>query len=295
MRYTTLGRTALQVSRLCLGAADAVLDGGADGPLDAALDRGINWWDTTDRDGRADPVERAVGRWFAAGPGRRDQVVLGVDVRPPPGRPLSARDLVASCERSLTRLGTDWIDLCHLPAVVTRAGWDEVWHAVDVLVHQGKVRYTGVVGGAGWHLVAAQAKAVRRRRLGLVAQTGEHDPTRREGEAELIPAARRYGIGVLARSPLLAALTGRGRDLPAVPAFRQLCAEAGLGPVEVVLSWVLSREGITGAVVDARTAAELDAAVRVLDVALPDDLLARLDVLFPPVGRGGPAPEAWAV
>ncbi|MEU4806642.1 aldo/keto reductase [Actinosynnema sp. NPDC023587] len=295
MRYTTLGRTALQVSRLCLGAAEAVLDGGADGPLDAALELGINWWDTTDRDGRADPVERALGRWFAAAPGRRDKVVLGVDVRPPPGRPLSARDLISSCDRSLARLGTGWIDVYQVPTVGSRGAWDEVWHAADVLVHQGKIRYLGVVGAAGWHLVAAQENAARRRRLGLVAQVGDYDPTRREAETELIPAARRYGIGVLARSPLSAALRGRGREVPALPAFRRLCAEAGRDPGEVALAWVLSREGVTAAAVEARTAAELADAVRVLDAAPPADLLARLDPLFPPVGRGGPAPEAWAV
>ena len=326
MLYTPLGRTGLRISRLCLGTVN--FGGRVDEPaaarlLDHALDRGINVVDTADIYGwriYKGHTEEVIGRWLAASPSRRDQVVLatkvGNEMGPgPDGRGLSARRIIACCEASLRRLGTDWIDLYQMHHVDREAGWDEVWQAMDLLVRQGKVRYVGSSNFAGWHVAAAQEAAHRRHLLGLASEQCAYNLVTRQVELELLPAALAYGLGVLVWSPLHGGLLGgvlrklaegtavksaQGRAVAALEAHRatieeyeKYCADLGRDPAEVGLAWVLSRPGVTAAVIGPRTAEHIDGAVRTLDAPLSDVELARLDELFPPVGNGGPAPEAW--
>ena len=134
MEYTKLGRTGLQVSRLCLGTMNF-------GPLtseddsytimDKALDLGINFFDTANVYGRKKGegvTEQIIGRWFAQGGGRREKVVIATKVYGGMGEwpnesKLSARHIIQACEESLRRLQTDWIDLYQMHHVDRATPW----------------------------------------------------------------------------------------------------------------------------------------------------------------------------
>lgn len=324
--YTTLGRTGLRVSRLGCGTVNfggRVEEPEAHALLDRALDAGMNLVDTADVYGwrvYRGWTEEVVGRWLAAAPGRRDDVVLATKVgremgSGPNDGGLSARHVVAACEASLKRLRTDWIDLYQMHRVDPLVCWDEVWQAMDALVAQGKVRYVGSSNFAGWNLVAAQEAATRRHMLGLASEQCLYNLVTRQPELEVLPAARALGIGVLVWSPLHGGLLGgvlrkrregaavksaQGRAAVAletererVAAFERFCEQAGRDPAEVALAWVASRPGVTGVVVGPRTPQHVDGAVAALERDLSADELAALDELFPPIGRGGAGPDAW--
>ncbi|MGW1075418.1 aldo/keto reductase [Streptomyces sp. NPDC002537] len=326
MIHDRLGRTGLRVSRLALGTVNfggRVEEPEAHRLMDHALDRGINLVDTANTYGwrvHKGHTEEVIGRWLARSPSRRDGVVLATKVGDPMSdglndRGLSARNIVAACEASLKRLGTDWIDLYQMHHIDRSVGWDEVWQAMDLLVAQGKVRYVGSSNFAGWDIASAQEAARRRNGLGLVSEQCVYNLVTRQPELEVIPAARAYGLGVFVWSPLHGGLLsgvlrklrendavksaqGRAAEAleryrPAVEAYERLCAEYGLDPAQAGLAWTLSRPGVTGAVIGPRTGRHIDSAVAALHTPLPEAFLARLDELFPPVGRGGPAPDAW--
>lgn len=324
--HTQLGRTGLRVSRLGLGTVNfggRVEEPEAHRLMDHALAQGINLVDTANTYGwrvYKGHTEEVIGRWLAADPSRRDRVVLATKVGDPMGddpnaEGLSVRNIVAACEASLRRLGTDWIDLYQLHHIDRRVGWDEVWQALDLLVTQGKVRYVGSSNFAGWDIASAQEAARRRNTLGLASEQCVYNLVTRHAELEVIPAARAYGLGVLVWSPLHGGLlsgvlrktrentavkSAQGRAVEAlaqhrdtIEAYEKLCADHGLDPAHVGMAWALARPGVTGVVIGPRTEAHVDGALEALRSPLPESLLTRLDELFPPIGRGGPAPDAW--
>ncbi|MGW7022503.1 aldo/keto reductase [Streptomyces decoyicus] len=324
MQYTRLGRTALEVSRLCLGTVN--FGGRVDEPhghriMDCALGHGLNFLDTADMYGwrvHKGYTEETIGRWFAKDRARRDRTVLATKVGnemsdAPNDSGLSARHIVASCEASLRRLQTDRIDLYQLHHVDRTAPWEEIWQALDLLLSQGKVLYVGSSNFAGWHVAMAQEAAARRHVLGLVSEQCSYNLVTRLVELELIPAARAYGMAVLPWSPLHGGLLGgvleklragtavksaQGRAVPAlkeyydrIAAYEELCRELAEHPARVGLAWVLSRPGVTAPVIGPRSVEQLDSAVAALELTLPQDALTRLDELFP--GPRAQAPEAW--
>ncbi|WP_380283423.1 aldo/keto reductase [Kitasatospora purpeofusca] len=327
MEYTYLGRTALQVSRLCLGTLNLGVRATKEESfeiLDRGLDRGINFLDTANQYGwqvHKGFTEELLGEYFAQGGGRREQVVLGTKVfTPMTDRPndggLSARHIIASCEDSLRRMQTDWIDIFQMHHIDRHAPWDEVWQAMEMLTQQGKVRYVGSSNFAGWHIAEAQEAAKRRNFLGIVSEQSVYNLVTRYIEMELIPAAQKYGVAVLAWSPLHGGLlsgalrklqegtavkTAQGRAVEAmekhrdaIAAYEKLCDDIGADPAEVGLAWVMSRPGITAPVIGPRSIAQLESGLNALELKLSDEVLAELDRLFPPIGNGGPGPEAWA-
>ncbi len=218
MQYTHLGRTALSVSRLCLGTMNF-------GPLtneedsfkimDRALEVGINFFDTANVYGwkRGEGVtEQIIGRWFAQG-GRRDKVVLATKVfgdmgEWPNQQRLSALHIRKACEDSLRRLKTDYIDLYQMHHIDTDAPWEEVWQAMDVLVQQGKVIYVGSSNFGGWHIAQAQEAARHRNFMGLVSEQSLYNLAARTIELEVVPSCRHYGLGIIPWSPLAGGLLG---------------------------------------------------------------------------------------
>ena len=313
MRHVRLGRTALKVSRLCLGTLNfgvRTTRQEAFGLMDEALAQGINFFDTANHYGwqvHRGLTEEIVGEWFALGGGRRERVVMGTKVcNPMSERPndsgLSARHIIASCHDSLRRMRTGWIDLFQMHNVDRTAPWDEVWQAMETLVAQGKIRYVGTSNFAGWNIVAAQETANRRDFLGVVSEQCNYNLLVRDAEREVIPAALAYGVGVLAWSPLHGGLLGgalrkladgtavktaQGRAVVAlkdhrdtIAAYERYCAGIGLDPAEVAHAWVLSRPGVTSAVVGPRTPAHLESVLRALDLELPADVTDRLGALF---------------
>lgn len=325
MRYVTLGRTGLRVSRICLGTMNFAWQIGepeSHALLDRALAAGINFVDTANMYGRetGDGLsERFIGNWFDR-TGARDKIVLATKVYAPMSDwpndgGLSARHIIASCEASLRRLRTDWIDLFQLHHIERGTPWEEIWQAMETLTRQGKIRYAGSSNFAGWHLARAQAAADRRNFLGLVSEQAKYNLLTRHIELEVLPAAQELGIGVLPYSPLhFGALSGAlrkqrdgvpGRSVlhapdrvaphqAAIARFEKLCADLGQEPTTVALAWLLSRPGVTAPVVGPRLPNHLDLPLLALDTELSAETTAELDRIFPPVGNGGPGPEAWA-
>ena len=327
MEYTNLGRTGLSVSRLCLGTMNfgpKTTEPDSFAIMDRALEHGINFFDTANVYGWTmgeGITEQIVGRWLAQGGGRREKVVLATKVfgrmsEWPNDRGLSARHIIQACDESLRRLRTDWIDLYQMHHVDRSTPWEEIWQAMSQLVADGKVRYVGSSNFAGWHLAAAQESAARRHFLGLVSEQCIYNLLTRHVELEVVPAAIEYGIGIIPWSPLHGGLLGgalrkladgsAGRSTEGraadtlethratIEAYEKLCAELGHDPANVALGWLLSRPGVTAPIIGPRTVSQVDGALGALTVSLSTETLARLDELFPPIGTGGPGPEAWA-
>jgi NDP-hexose C3-ketoreductase / dTDP-4-oxo-2-deoxy-alpha-D-pentos-2-ene 2,3-reductase len=322
MEYTRLGRSGLQVSRLCLGTMNfgpVTEEEQAHQILDAALEAGVNFVDTADVYGWGENkgwTEKIIGRWFEGSAERRRRTVLATKVFGkmtdwPGDGGLSARHIVAACEDSLRRLQTDHIDVYQMHHVDRSVPWDEIWQAMEQLVAQGKVIYVGSSNFAGWHLAQAQETARSRHFLGLVSEQSLYNLAQRTVELEVLPAAREYGIGLVPWSPLHGGLLGgvlakaeRGRSASGraqeyleehgerIAAFEKLSADLGHGPDQVALAWLLHQEGVTAPIVGPRTVEQLTQALRVPEIRLDEETLSRLDELFP--GPGQPAPEAYA-
>lgn len=322
MEYTHLGRSGLLASRLALGTMNfgpATAEDESHSILDRALDAGINLVDTANVYGWGEHkgrTEEIIGHWLAADGGRRDKVVLATKVYGsmsdwPNDRYLSARNIRQACDASLRRLRTDRIDLYQFHHVDRATPWDEIWQAVDTLVTQGKVLYTGSSNFAGWHVVQAQETARARDLVGLVSEQALYNLCERRVELELLPACQAYGVGLLPWSPLHGGVLGgvlakenpgrsaegrAARYLAAhrdrIEAYEGVCRDLGHPPAEVALAWLLHREGVTAPVVGPRSVAQLDSALAALDLRLEPEVLARLDEVFP--GPGGQAPEAYA-
>jgi aryl-alcohol dehydrogenase-like predicted oxidoreductase len=229
----------------------------------------------------------------------------------PNERGLSAYHIRTACEESLRRLRTDHIDLYQMHHVERSTPWEEIWQAMEQLVHQGKVIYVGSSNFAGWHIAKAQAAAKERNFMGLVAEQSLYNLTARTVELEVLPAAADYGLGVIPWSPLAGGLLagavadakeGRRasdrmrerlkRDHEQFEGYESLCRELGEDPANVALAWLLHNPVVTAPIIGPRTMEQLEGATRAAEIQLSDDTMARLDELFP--GPGGPAPEAYA-
>jgi len=324
MEYTNLGRTGLVVSRLCLGTMNFGPETSEEDSwvvMDRALEHGVNFFDTANVYGwklGEGVTESIIGRWLAQGGGRREKIVLATKVYGrmsewPNGSGLSARNIIKEADASLRRLKTDYIDLYQMHHIARTTPWDEIWQAMETLVAQGKVIYVGSSNFAGWHVAAAQEAAIRRNFLGLVSEQCLYNLLARTVELELLPAARHYGLGVIPWSPLHGGLLGGAlskiregtasraaendeleQHRSALEAFEKLAAELGHAPADVALAWLLAQPGVTAPIVGPRTVEQLDSSLGALTVELDEATLKRLDELFPPVGKGGPGPEAWA-
>jgi aryl-alcohol dehydrogenase-like predicted oxidoreductase len=213
-------------------------------------------------------------------------------------------------EASLRRLQTDCIELYQMHHIDEHAPWDEVWGAYEDLIAQGKVVYAGSSNFGARHLCWAQAAAKDRHFLGLVSEQHKYSLLTRQGELEVLPAARELGIGVIAWSPLAGgllgghALDGKGgtrsrqaaKDLgPEAVArleqFHKLAAEQQVSPSNLALAWTLANPALTAPIIGPRDVAQLEQALEVPDITLDSDLLAALDAAFPGPGDPGSGAE----
>jgi aryl-alcohol dehydrogenase-like predicted oxidoreductase len=322
MDYTHLGRTGVQVSRLCLGTMNF-------GPftepddsfaiMDRAMDLGINFFDTANVYGwklGEGVTETIIGDWFAQGGGRRENTVLATKVYGKMGegvnqRALSAYHIKQACEASLRRLQTDHIDLYQMHHVDRETPWDEIWQAMEQLVREGKVLYVGSSNFAALHLAQAHYTAQARSFLGLVSEQSLYHLNARMIELEVIPACREFGIGLIPWSPLAGGMLGgalkqvtegrRAREWvqekitehrSQLEEYEAFCDEIGETPTTVALAWLLANKQVTAPIIGPRSMEQLDGSLRSLEFELDEEMLNRLDEIWP--GPGGEAPEAYA-
>jgi aryl-alcohol dehydrogenase-like predicted oxidoreductase len=290
--------------------------------MDRALELGINFFDTANVYGQKmgeGVTEGIVGRWFAQGGGRRENVVIATKVNGrmgtgPNDRRLSAYHIRRACDESLRRLQTDHIDLYQMHHIDRETPWEEIWQAMQVLVEQGKVIYVGSSNFAGWHIAQAQGEAHAQHFMGLVAEQCLYNLTARTVELEILPACRGFGLGVIPWSPLAGGLLGgaapkgkgaqQGRRAePSRQAefrarraqlkdYEGVCQKLGEQPADVALAWLLANPVVTAPIIGPRTLEQLDGSLRALEIKLDAEALKQLDEIWP--GPGGEAPEAFA-
>ncbi|MGI5452575.1 aldo/keto reductase [Streptomyces sp. CA-249302] len=320
MDYRPLGRTGVNVSRLCLGAMMLGAFGNTDHEdsvkiIHRALDAGINFVDTADFYS-AGESEVIVGKALAGG--RRDNVVLATKAGLPFGedvnqRGTSRRWITEAVEGSLRRLGTDRIDLFQVHRLDPAVDIDETLGVLSDLVHAGKIRMFGASTVPASGIVEAQWTADRRGRERFRTEQPPYNLLTRAVEYDVLPTCERHGMGVLTYSPLAGGwLTGgyrKGRvvagpgsmvrrnrfaalydansaanaaKLEAADALGALAEEAGLTLVQLALAFATRHPAVTSAIVGPRTMDHLDSYLTADGVHLSDEILDRIDEIVPP-------------
>jgi aryl-alcohol dehydrogenase-like predicted oxidoreductase len=331
MRYRTLGSTGIQVSPYCLGA---MMFGGwanadqADGVriIHKALDAGINFVDTADVYSRGDS-EEIVGKALK---GRRDSVVLatkvhgtmGDDPKDPNQQGNSRRWIAYEVEQSLRRLGTDYIDLYQIHRPDPRTDIEETLSALSDLVHVGKVRSIGSSTFPAEQIVEAQWAAERRGFERFRCEQPPYSLFTRGIEASVLPTCEKYGMGVIAWSPLgggwltgkyrrgveIDMNTGRPSRLPArfdptrpenqrkldlVEELESVAAGAGVSLTHMAIAFVIAHPAVTSAIIGPRTMEQLDDLLAGIDTSLDDATLDRLDEIVKPGRNTNTADAGW--
>ncbi|WP_434112315.1 aldo/keto reductase [Paraburkholderia caffeinilytica] len=313
MDYRYLGRSALKVSPLCLGAM--MFGGETDETtskriIDKAFDQGVNFIDTADvyHAGRSEEiVGRALGE-------RRDSWVIATKfgyptAQGPNEQGQSRKWIIQSVEASLKRLGTDYIDILYFHRALLDAPLEEGVRAVGDLIRQGKVRYFGLSNFRGWRIAEIVRLADQ---LGIdrpVASEPLYNMVDRTAEVEQLPAAAHYGIGVVPYSPLArGVLTGKYALDGAPPSdsragrgdkriqqtewrpeslaiAQQVAAHAearGTTSIAFALAWVLKNKLVSSTIAGPRTEAHWDSYVQALNLQLGPEDEKFVDSLVPP-------------
>ena len=290
--------------------------------MNTAIDQGLNFFDTANvYGGMWDPdssgaTEKIIGNWLSEDKSRRDKIVLATKVYGKMGNSqneskLSAYHIRKACENSLIRLKTDHIDLYQMHHIDRDTPWEEILQAMEQLVREGKVIYTGSSNFAAWNLTEAIYKAKERNFLGIVSEQSIYSLRNRQIELEVIPACKALGIGLIPWSPLGGGILcgvleklKEGRRTreplqksveklkPQIESFEKLCKNIEQKPAAVALSWVLNNPVVTSPIVGPRTAEQLTDNIKALDLKLNEDTLKKLDEIWP--GPGNQAPEAYA-
>lgn len=315
MEYKRLGKSGLWVSRLVLGTMNfgsSIDEKDAFNIMDAALDIGINYFDTANNYGKSIQKEgiseTIIGKWFEKGGGRREKVILSTKVYEPmrennpndvPG--LSAYKIRRHFVDSLRRLKTDHVEIYYMHHVDRSISWDEILPVFQGLIQKGDVDYLASSNFAGWNIADVQAEAKKANMFGLICEQHKYNLLSRMPELEVLPSAENHGMGVVAWSPLGGGLLSRHvRDRQIedevlhhqLQQFHRLSIEAGENEDTLALAWLLSNPAVTAPIIGPRTPEQLYDAVRAVEISMNDCLMKDLDKIFP--GPGGQAPEAYA-
>ncbi|MFD4510996.1 aldo/keto reductase [Streptomyces sp. NPDC058457] len=316
MEYVKLGRTGLDVSRICLGCMtyglpdrgthEWTLDEEASRPLiRQALEAGINFFDTANvySDGTSEEIVGKALRDFA----RRDEFVLATKVhgrmRPGPnGGGLSRKAILSEIDHSLSRLGTDYVDLYQIHRYDHDTPVEETMEALHDVVKAGKARYIGASSMYAWEFSKAQYTAERNGWTKFVSMQNHYNLLYREEEREMLPLCADQGVGVLPWSPL-----ARGRltrdwgtvtersstdnfgnrlyqdgDRAIVEAVTRIADDRGVPRAQVALSWLLRQNTVTAPIVGASKPNHIEDAVAAVELALSDKELEELEQPYGP-------------
>jgi len=324
----TLGGTGVHVSPLCLGAMMFGAWGEPDHDaairiIHRALDAGITFIDTADVYSHGES-EEIVGKALAGG--RREDVVLATKFHGRMGEDAneggnSRRWIVREVEASLRRLQTDWIDLYQVHRWDPWTDHEETLGALSDLVAQGKVRYIGSSTYPAAEIVRAQWVARDRRLERFVCEQPPYSILVRGIEADVLPACRDSGMGVIAWSPLAGGwLSGRWRKdgevltsrraamvpqaydlaipanqakLDAADALARLADGAGVSLVHLALAFVIRHPAVTAAIIGPRTIEQLDSQLGAADLQLDTTILDRIDEIVAPGTTLNPGDMGW--
>ncbi|HEY1640527.1 MAG TPA: aldo/keto reductase [Streptosporangiaceae bacterium] len=317
MEHTRLGRTGLQVSRLCLGTMTFGLqcdEATSAAILDRSAEGGIDFLDTSD----AYPLggdlstrgatEEILGRWLR---GKRDRFIVATKCFAPTGpAPFdggnSRKHIMSAVDASLRRLQTDYIDLYQLHGYDPATPIDETLGALDDLVHSGKVRYIGCSNFLTYQLVRAVGRTETLRLTRMDCVQPRYNLLFRQIEREMLPFCGEEGIGVIPYNPIAGGLlsgkharTGpppegsrftlgtaaqnyqdrywHDREFDTVETLGQLADKAGVSLVTLSVAWVLAHPAVTAPIIGASRPGQLDASLAAADYVIDADLKRQLD------------------
>ena len=302
MKYVKLGRTGLDVSRICLGCMSFgepargghpwSLDEEASRPLiRQAIEAGINFFDTANvySLGSSEEITGRALKDFA----RRDEIVLATKVRAemrpgPNGSGLSRKAIMAEIDHSLARLGTDYVDLYQIHRWDHRVPVEETMEALHDVVKAGKARYIGASSMFAWQFAKAQHVAVVNGWTTFVTMQNHYNLIYREEEREMLPLCRDQGVGVIPWSPLARGKLTRdwdtstarsetdefgqnlyqAEDQQVTEQVAEVASARGIPRAQVAMAWILGRPGITAPIVGVTKPSHIDDAVAALSVEL---------------------------
>ena len=309
MEYRNIGRSGLQVSAVGLGCNNFGMRIDADAAqvvVDKAIDLGVTFFDTAEMYGMG-ASEEMLGK--ALGDRRKDVVIATKFGMPGPNMQSpgtgSRRYIIQAAERSMGRLGTDYIDLymVHFPDPVTPV--EETARALEDLVRAGKVRYAGISNVAGWQVAEAHFATVANGLNPYVSVENEWSLVDRNIEKEVVPAARKFGLGILPYFPLAGGfLTGKyrkGEDMPAggrltegalaglagkyindrnwniLAKAEEFASARGHTVLELAMCWLLGQEGVPSVISGATKPEQVESNVAAAGWSLTADELAEID------------------
>jgi aryl-alcohol dehydrogenase (NADP+) len=284
--------------------------------MDRAAEAGVDFLDTSDayplggdQDSRG-RTEEIIGRWLQ---GKRDRFIIATKCFVPMGpAPFDAgnsrKHIMSAVEASLRRLGTDYIDLYQLHGYDPATPIDETLSALDDLVRQGKVRYTGCSNFFTYQLVRAIGRSETLRLARFDSVQPRYNLLFRQNEREMFPFCLEDGVGVIPYNPIAGGLLSgkhnrkapppegtrftlgyaggmyqdrywQDRMFDTVERLRELAREAGISLVTLSVAWVMANPAVTAPIIGASSPGQLDASVAAADYKLDDDLKRRLDDL----------------
>lgn len=288
MRYKRLGNSGLKVSAVGLGGntfGRYVDEAGTARIIHRALDLGINFFDTADAYGNG-VSERHVGKALAD---RRDKGLIASKVAMkmgdgPNDQGLSRQHIIDGVDACLRRLGTDYLDLLQVHRWDPETPLEETMRALDDLVRAGKVRYLGCSNFTAWQLVQSLWVSDRRGYAAFVSVQPRYSLLDRSIEAELVPACRAFGIGIVPYSPLAGGiLTGkyrggarpegaRGTDQEGGGFFQRQLAGKDEGAVERLIAWAEARGRTVGDLAIAWLASQPEVSTVIAGVTSPEQV-----------------------
>ncbi len=326
MKHTRLGRTGLQVSRLCLGTMTFGFQSDektATAIMDKAFAGGVTFFDTADvyplgaPAGAQGRTEEIVGKWLE---GRRDRVVLATKCfgRTGPSRwdqGNSRKHILDAVDASLRRLQTDYIDLYQLHGPDPDTPIDETLRALEDMVRSGKVRYVGCSNFQAYQLARAIGRSEAMNVVRFDCIQPRYNMLFREFERELFPLCREEGIGVIPYNPIAGGLlsgkhnpdagpeegsrftlgtaAGRYQDrywhegmFRTVEQLRPIAAEAGMSMTQLALAWVMANPVITAPIIGASRPEQLDDSLKAAETPLDAEIKQRIDDLTAEYRRG---------
>jgi aryl-alcohol dehydrogenase-like predicted oxidoreductase len=318
MEYVNLGKTGLKVSRICLGCMtygsthwrEWMLNEEESRPFfERALEAGINFFDTANvySDGVSEEITGRALRDLA----RRDEVVIATKVfnpmRPDPnGRGLSRKAIMTEIDRSLRRLGVDYVDLYQIHRWDYETPISETMEALHDVVKAGKARYIGASSMFAWQFAQSLRVCEANGWTKFVSMQNHYNLIYREEEREMNPLCRDQGIGLIPWSPLARGFLAGNRnksggstsrantdkyakdmyyqddDFAVADRLTQVAQARGLPNMQVALAWILSKPGITAPIVGASKLPHLEEALSALTVKLSEEEIKQLEEPYKP-------------
>ena len=320
MKYINLGKTGMKVSRLCLGMMSygsktwrewVLTEEDAKPFIKRALEAGINFFDTADVYSTGES-ERITGRLLRELGGRREDVIVATKVHGQMSddvndRGLSRKHILDSIDKSLQRLGMDYVDLYQIHRWDYETRIEETMEALNDVVRAGKARYIGASSMFAWQFAKALHTSEKHGWTKFVSMQNHYNLVYREEEREMIPLCIDQGIGLIPWSPLARgffagdrkrggggetvrsnsdpfgnSLYFRDEDFEVADRVAEIAKARGVSGSQVALAWILSKPYVTSPIIGATQMEHLDQAIAALDIQLSGEEIKQLEDAYKP-------------